>query len=89
MTSLEAGMWLFLANLVFIACKAWQQRNVQYLKYFSTLVGSHVLAAVEIYVIAVVAERGLSVETYFPIALGGGLGAVLAMYLTRGYKHGR
>ena len=83
-----AGIYLFIANLTFIGLKALQQRNVQYLKYLNTMLTSQLLAVVEIYVIYTVADRGWTWETILPIGIGGGLGACLAMYLTRGYKHG-
>lgn len=82
-----AGLTLFGANLLFIGLKAVQQRNVQYLKYIPTFLTSQGLAIVEIFVIYTVADRGLGWDTVLPIGLGGGLGACLAMYLTRGYKN--
>lgn len=81
-----AGLYLFLANMLFIGLKAMQQRNVQYLKYLPTMLTSQALAAVEVFVIYQVAARGFGWETVVPIGLGGGLGAVIAMYLTRGYR---
>jgi|TARA_Y100000034_G_scaffold133705_1_gene199989 hypothetical protein len=82
-----AVIGLFAANFVFIGLKAIQQRNVQYLKYVHTFLTSHLLALVEVFVIFTVAERGVALETVLPIGIGGGLGAVCAMYLTRGYNH--
>ena len=82
---LAAGFSLGVANFMFIGLKAMQQRNVQYLKYGRTFIMSHLLALVEIYVIFIVADKGVSLGTVVPIGTGGGLGAVAAMWLTRGY----
>lgn len=75
---------LFAANFMFIALKAWQQRNVAFLQYGMVFIVSQMLAAVEVYVIWRVAHLGANLETIIPVGLGGGLGAVSAMYLTRG-----
>lgn len=75
---------LFAANFAFIGLKAWQQRNVAFLQYAMVFMVSQFLAAVEIYVIWRVAQAGATLETIIPVGLGGGLGAVSAMYLTRG-----
>ena len=82
-----AGLILFGANLLFIGLKAVQQRNVQYLKYLPTFITSQGLAIVEIFVIYTVADKGVGWDTILPIGIGGGLGACLAMYITRGYKN--
>ena len=82
-----AGITLFGANLLFIGLKAVQQRNVQYLKYLPTFLTSQALAVVEIFVIYTVADKGVGWDTVLPIGIGGGLGACLAMYITRGYKN--
>ena len=77
---------LFIANFCFIGLKAWQQRNVAYLKYGWVLLVSNLLAVVEIYVIFRVAAVGPTLETVIPIGMGGALGCVTAMYLTRGHS---
>lgn len=82
---LAAAATLFAANFCFIGLKAWQQRNVAYLKYGSVFFVSNALAAVEIFVIYTVAKSGPTLATILPVGLGGALGCVTAMYLTRGH----
>lgn len=83
-------MWqalvLFLANFCFIGLKAWQQRNVAFLRYKAVFLVSNLLAVVEIFVIYTVAKSGLEWTTVLPIGVGGGLGCITAMYLTRGHN---
>jgi len=85
----SAMLQLFTANFAFIGLKAWQQRNVAYLKYASVFFVSNALAAVEIYVIFRVAAQGPALETIIPVGLGGGLGCITAMYLTRGHSNAK
>lgn len=81
------SLYLFVANFIFIGLKAAQQRNVQHLLYGRVFIFSHIMALVEVYVIFAVADQGLVPSVVLPVGLGGGLGAITAMYLTRGYKH--
>ena len=80
---------LFTANYVFIGLKAWQQRNVAFLKYGWVMVVSNLLAAVEVWIIYTIAKQGPAWDTVIPIGLGGALGCVTAMYLTRGHNTSR
>jgi hypothetical protein len=63
-----------------------QQRNVQHLLYGRTFITSQLMAFVEVYVIFSVADLGVSMATILPVGLGGGLGCLTAMYITRGYR---
>jgi hypothetical protein len=83
------ALMLFLANFIFIGLKAWQQRNVAFLKYGSVFVVSNLMAVVEVFVIFYVAKIGPSFHTILPIGIGGALGCLTAMYLTRGHNGDR
>lgn len=76
---------LFSANMVFIALKSFQQRNVAHLHFWPVLPVSLLLATVEVYIIATVAVLvtgdGINWHNILSIALGGGVGCMLSMYI--------
>ncbi len=81
-------MAIFLANFFFVAFKAFQQRNVTWMKYSPVFPTSLSLAITQVYIWRVVALRtneGDSFLQMWPIilalALAGWLGCVSAMYL--------
>lgn len=78
--------WLsmFVAQYIFVALKAFQQRNVAFNNYATVVPISVLMSASEVYVIAQVAHLGLQPATIVAIlatGLGGGLGALSAMRL--------
>lgn len=73
---------LFSCNFIHIALRAFQQRNVAHLRYLPILPISFLLAATEVYVIVAVANNdNLAWHHVGALALGGGLGCMLSMYL--------
>lgn len=88
MSELIAGI----AYFVFVFFKAIQQRNVAYLHYKWVMPTSYCMSTTEILVISVVALKAINADTWMdmvPMALtigtGGGLGAIVAMYLHHRY----
>lgn len=88
MTELLAGI----AYFVFVFFKAAQQRNVAFMHYKWVMPTSYCMATTEIIVISVVAVKAINAGTWMdmvPMAItigtGGGLGAILAMYLHHRY----
>ncbi len=69
----------FGASYVFIFLKATQQRNVAFDNYWWVMPTSMAMAAVEVYVIARVAQAGWYWPLVLVIGLGAGLGALSAM----------
>ena len=83
---------IFLANFLFVAVKAFQQRNVTWLKYSPVLPTSISMAITQVYIWRVVALRtnaGDSFLQMWPIigalALSAWLGCISAMYLHERY----
>lgn len=82
---------LALANFLYIFLKAFQQRNVAHLHYGWAMITNLFLVATELFVIgavAVVAIQGALlplIYTGFAMALGGGTGCLLSMYLHSKY----
>jgi ABC-type uncharacterized transport system ATPase subunit len=70
----------FAASFIHVFLKAVQQRNVAFLNYGWVPVISLGMAATEVYVIASVANNGWHVLIVLAIGLGGGAGAMLAMW---------
>jgi len=93
MTELIAGI----AYFVFVFFKAFQQRNVSWLKYFSVMPVSYLMAFSEVIVISTVAYTGAQLFPFsmdalirilpmmFAIGTGGGLGAMAGMFLHNKY----
>ena len=76
---------LFSANMIFIALKAYQQRNVAHLHYWPVLPLSFLLAIAEIYMISTIAilsmKSALDWHHVTALAVGGGIGCMLSMYM--------
>lgn len=87
MNELLAG----LAYFIFVFFKAFQQRNVAFMHYRWILPISYAMACTEVFVISLVAleaSQGLSWDLLWfalTIGTGGGLGAVVSMYLHNRY----
>ena len=92
MTELLAGI----AYFVFVFFKAAQQRNVAFMHYKWVMPTSYCMSTTEIIVFSMVAVKAVSVvqnnQSLFEmvpmiltIGTGGGLGAMLAMYLHHRY----
>ena len=69
------------AMFAFVFFKAFQQRNVAFDHYLPVLPTSVLMATVEVYVIATVAERGYGIALVLAIGVGAGVGALCAMIL--------
>ncbi len=75
------------AYFIFVFFKAFQQRNVAFLHYHWVLPISYMMACSEVFIISLVAieaSKGLSIELlWFALAIGtgGGLGAVVSMWV--------
>lgn len=76
-TAVVAGV----ANAAFIFLKAFQQRNVAGSNYVLVIPTSVLMAACEVYVIAVIARTGYDPYLVGSIAIGGSLGCIAAMYI--------
>lgn len=81
-----------LAYFVFVFLKAFQQRNVAFMQYKMVMPISYAMATAEVLVFSLVAieaaDTGLSWELlWFPLTIGtgGGLGAVLSMWVHHRY----
>lgn len=88
MTELLAGI----AYFAYVFFKAIQQRNVAFLHYKWIMPISYCMSATELIVISVVALKAVNAESWIdmlPMVLtvgtGGGLGAMLAVYLHHRY----
>lgn len=76
-----------LAHLVFVFFKAFQQRNVAFMHYWWVLPVSFAMSITEVFVLSLVAIRAVqsaNVLLMWPFALslglGGGIGALIAMW---------
>ena len=93
MTEIIAGC----AYFIFVFFKAFQQRNVSWLKYLSVMPISYMMAFSEVIVISTVAYTGAQLFPFsiaalikiapmmFAIGTGGGLGAMAGMFLHNKY----
>lgn len=72
---------IFLANFGFIFLKAFQQLNVTKGHYGWVLPTSMTMALAEVFVIFSVASEGFTPTTVLSCGLGGGLGAMLSMFI--------
>ena len=93
MAELVAGV----AYFVFVFFKAFQQRNVAWLKYHSVMPISYLMSVSEVVVISLVAYTGAQLFPFswesllniapmmLAIGTGGGLGAMAGMYLHHKY----
>lgn len=87
MNALVAGI----AYFIFVFFKAFQQRNVMGMHYRWVMPVSYAMATTEVFIISLVAieaRHGLSWDLLWfalTIGTGGGVGAMLAMYLHK--KH--
>ena len=77
MEILYAGLAMF----IFVLLKATQQRNVAFLHYGPVLPTSVLMAVTEVFVIASVVRIGYDPALVLSVGIGGGLGAILGMYL--------
>lgn len=69
------------AYLLFVFAKAFQQRNVAFGHYAWVMPFSLAMATIEVFVVATVARNGFAWALVFAMALGGGVGAMVAMYI--------
>lgn len=82
-----SDIWLyaFLGSFMFVALKAFQQRNVVFLNWIWIVPLSMAMAWAEVKMVGAiglqVAEQGLDSPIWIPIGLGAGLGCVSAMWL--------
>ena len=77
----------FFATLVYVGIKAAQQHNVLKYRYLIVWPFSFIMAAMEYYVIAVVAVT-LNPLMIVAAGLGGAIGSNVAMYLNQHYLRG-
>ena len=84
MTEVIAGV----AYFVFVFFKALQQRNVAFMHYKWVLPVSYCMSTTEVFVFSVIAIKAVGSDTWaemipmvLTIGTGGGLGAIVAMYL--------
>ena len=73
------------ASFAFVFFKAFQQRNVAFDHYRWVLPTSILMGLTEFYVVALVATRGYHIPLVLAAGLGGGTGALAAMWLHNRY----
>jgi len=83
---------LFAVNFAFIFVKAFQQRNVTWLKYWPVLPTSFSMAVTQVYIWRAVSLRTNEGDSFFEmwpiilaLSLAGWLGSISAMYLHHRY----
>lgn len=69
----------FASSFSFVFLKAFQQLNVVRGQYLWVMPTSMAMAACEVYTVVAASQQGFG-WVILPIGLGGGLGAMLAMY---------
>lgn len=69
------------AMFLFVFLKSFQQRNVAGSYYLPVYPTSLLMAATEVYVIAVIVRVGYDPSLVFGIGSGAGFGAIVAMFL--------
>ena len=83
-------VWLSvgIANFIFIALKAFQQRNVAFMHYWWVIPTSLLMGIVEVGVVGAVAIEATAATSFvalwpmiLAIGIGGGLGAVCSMWI--------
>lgn len=72
---------VLLANFLFIGLRAFQQLNVMHSRYQWVLPTSTLMAFCEVFVIAQIAINGFTIPIVLAIAIGGGTGCMLSMWL--------
>lgn len=72
---------IFISQLVWVGLRSFQQRNVAFDNYTAVMPTSCAMAIVEVYIIASIAKSGWHVPLVLAMALGGGIGCLLAMYI--------
>jgi hypothetical protein len=79
---------LFISTFIYVAFKALQQKNVAHSNYLPVLPVSFAMATCEVFTVYTVATSGFHLSSVIAVGLGGGLGAMLAMYLHDRYFNG-
>ena len=67
--------------VVYVFCRAMQQRNVAFGNYGLIVPFSFGMAAIDVFVMSSVALLGFKWSIVAAMGLGGGLGAIIAMYV--------
>lgn len=78
----------FIASFAFVGLKAFQQLNVVHDEYWLVVPTSMMMAACEVYVIAVVAVNGWGWIVFW-VGLGAGLGCLFSMLLHKRIRNGK
>jgi hypothetical protein len=74
---------IFGANFCYVGLKAFQQLNVVHGAKLWVFVTSHLMAVVEIYLIATYAASGAAWPVILVVGTSGGLGCLFAMWLRK------
>lgn len=77
----------FFASFVFVGVSAFQQRNITHNRYASMFGTTIVRAFVEAAVVIAYVSQGFHVPTVLAIGIGGGLGCVLSVKLSKRIFH--
>lgn len=83
------GTYLFvgIAYFFYVFFRAFQQRNVAFNKYAWVMPFSFGMATIDVFVIASIAYLGFEWGLVIAMAIGGGLGAIVAMYAHEKWLH--
>jgi len=80
------------AHFVFVFFKAAQQRNVAFLHYRWIMPTSFFMSTTEVFILSLIAVRAVNADNLLDmwpyvvaLGLGGGLGALLSMYIHQKY----
>ena len=71
----------FLASLLFVGLKAFQQLNVVHSQYLAVMPTSMAMAACEVFVVANVARAGWHWPLVIAVGTGAGLGCCASMWI--------
>ena len=73
-------LFISIAYFFYVFCRAFQQRNVAFNKYGWIMPFSFGMATIDVFVIASIASLGFKWGFVVAMAIGGGLGALVATY---------
>jgi hypothetical protein len=84
LAAIAAGLAPGAAMYIFVALKAFQQRNVAFdVPWYYIMAASYGMVFAEVYVIAVIVDVGYHLPTILSIGTGSGTGTISAMALHR------
>lgn len=80
---------LFFSALLYVALRAFQQRNVTMDNYGLVVPTSMLMSAVDAYLMINVVKNGWSIPLVIAVGLGGGIGCIFAMKFHKRFVLGK